>query len=132
MNLPYSSMLVALNENLKIYVQPKKHKHKFLLYFVCASVAGTIASVVTNPLDVVKTRLQTQNMAAGLTKDTSDEVMVGVKYRDILSSAKTMIKEEGTRSFSRGIVPRVLQASTSSALSWVTYEFVKHLFLSYR
>lgn len=123
-------MLVALNENLKIYVQPKKHKHRFFMYFLCASIAGSIASIVTNPLDVVKTRLQTQNMTAGLTKDTSDEVLIGVKYRDILSSAKTMIKKEGIRSFSRGVLPRAMQASTSSALSWVTYEFIKHLFLS--
>ncbi len=129
MNLPYSSMLVALNENLKIYVQPRKRKNRFLSYFLCASVAGCIASVITNPLDVVKTRLQTQNMTAGLVSDTSDEVMVNVKYRDIWSSTKLMIMKEGLRSFSRGVGPRALQASTSSALSWVTYEFIKHLFL---
>lgn len=42
MNLPYASMLVALNENLKIYFKPKTRKHKFFCYFLCAATAGIL------------------------------------------------------------------------------------------
>ncbi len=129
MNLPYSSMMVTFNENLKIWVKPQKRKYKFLSYFACASVAGTIASIITNPMDVIKTRLQTQSTSAGVEADVCDEV-INVKYRDFLSAVRTMVKEEGLKCFGRGVLPRAMQASMSSALSWVSYEFIKSFFLS--
>ena len=42
MNLPFSSLLVALNENFKIFIKPEKRSHKFAWYFACASTAGII------------------------------------------------------------------------------------------
>ena len=80
-------------------------------------------------MDVIKTRLQTQNITPGMIRDTSDEILTNVKYKDLLSTAKTMMKEEGIKCFGRGIIPRAIQASMSSALSWVTYELVKNLLL---
>ena len=81
-------------------------------------------------MDVIKTRLQTQNITPGMIRDTSDEALVGVKYKDLISAAKTIVKEEGMRCFGKGILPRAIQASMSSALSWVSYEFIKNLFLT--
>lgn len=76
-------------------------------------------------MDVIKTKLQTQDTNAGILRDTSDEVLHDVKYKDIVSAVKTMIKEEGIYSFTKGMFPRALQASLSGALSWVTYETMK-------
>lgn len=38
------------------------------MYFMCAWLAGCVAAVVTNPLDVTKTRLQTQHMEMSCVK----------------------------------------------------------------
>eukprot|EP00831_Metopus_contortus_P064785 TRINITY_DN57954_c0_g1_i1.p1 TRINITY_DN57954_c0_g1~~TRINITY_DN57954_c0_g1_i1.p1 ORF type:complete len:322 (+),score=41.43 TRINITY_DN57954_c0_g1_i1:27-968(+) len=129
MNLPFSSILVTVNENMKVYVKPEKRKNKFFYYFLCACFAGTVASLVTNPLDVIKTRLQTQNMEVGMIRDTSDEVLTDVKYKDILSSIKMLMREEKIVWMKRGIVPRSIQASISSALSWVSYEIIKNVLI---
>ena len=123
-------MVVGFNENLKILVKPQKRKYKFLYYFFCASVSGTIASILTNPMDVIKTRLQTKNVTPGR-KDTilCDDV-VRVKYTNFKSTAIQIFQHEGLKGFVRGVVPRAMQASMSSALSWVSYEFIKHTLLN--
>ena len=128
-NLPYSSMMVCFNENLKVWVKPEKRQYKFFYYFLCASISGTIASIITNPMDVVKTRLQVQSTLSGMQADISSET-VDVKYKDLMSSVKKIFKQEGIHSFSKGMLPRAIQASMSSALSWVSYEFIKNVFLN--
>ena len=62
MNVPFSAALVSINENLKVMSKPTESNYTFSLYFGCAFIAGALAAVITNPLDVTKTRLQTQNM----------------------------------------------------------------------
>lgn len=60
MNVPFGSLIVAFNEKLKYYfgVQEKDYNVK---YYLCGGIAGAIASIPTTPLDVIKTKLNTQN-----------------------------------------------------------------------
>jgi len=82
-------------------------------------------------MDVVKTRLQTQNIKSGSAKDTHpSDVVSDVKYKDVISTVKTIYTEEGYRGFTRGMMPRAMLASMSSALSWVSYEIIKNIWLS--
>ncbi len=45
MNLPYSALMVMMNENLKVYFKPEKRRLKFMWYFLCASIAGKTSEI---------------------------------------------------------------------------------------
>jgi solute carrier family 25 iron transporter 28/37 len=59
MNIPFMTTVVCVNENMRTWVRPWDRAYPILWYFLCAGAAGATAAVVTNPLDVIKTRLQT-------------------------------------------------------------------------
>ncbi len=61
MNLPYGCIMVATNESVKKILNPSE-KYNFMVSMISGSIAGTVAAACTNPLDVIKTRLQTQSL----------------------------------------------------------------------
>jgi solute carrier family 25, member 38 len=69
-------------------------------------VAATTCSVVSNPFDAVKTRIQLQ----------PDE------YRNIVQAAGRMYRERGLRAFMDGLALRMSRKAVSSALAWTVYE----------
>ncbi|GAB9467453.1 hypothetical protein Gpo141_00004797 [Globisporangium polare] len=59
MNLPYSMIMVSANETFKKILNPSGEMN-VTAYVASGAMAGALAGAVTNPLDVAKTRLQTQ------------------------------------------------------------------------
>jgi len=64
------------------------------------------------------------------TKESLNSVQNTIKYRDIMSTIRLMIREEGVRGFFRGICPRMIAQAPASAISWTTYEMMKKLLAS--
>lgn len=65
MNVPFGALIVTINESLKA----KYFNHQtdsIYKYFMFAGLAGLLASVPTCPLDVIKTRLNTQDCVNGM------------------------------------------------------------------
>lgn len=129
---PFHGVLVATNESLKILLgleaRGDSHGHGSVAgvplgwHFFSTGVSGIIASVLTQPLDVVKTRQQTQNV--GSLTGTGE---VSIRYTDIVTTARIISREEGMAGFFRGTLPRLLFAAPSAAMCWGTYEVTKAL-----
>ncbi|KAK5033460.1 hypothetical protein LTS07_003764 [Exophiala sideris] len=69
-------------------------------------IAAGLATSFTNPFDAVKTRLQ----------------LMPKKYRNMVNATRTMLKEDGLKSFFDGLALRMGRKALSSALAWTVYE----------
>lgn len=61
MNLPYGCIMVATNESAKIILNPQGG-HSLSSSIMAGALAGAIAAALTTPIDLIKTRIQTQNL----------------------------------------------------------------------
>ena len=136
-NAPYGAVLVAVNEKVKSWlVEPSttSAEKQGLLprYFLSAGVAAACASILTHPLDVVKTRLQTQDCFCKEPPVNCPRRLAAMpqevftpKYSDFSTSVRTILAEEGIRGFYRGLIPRAALSIPGAAMCWGTYESVK-------
>lgn len=78
---------------------------------VMGALAGGVGSLVSNPMDVVKTRVMTQ---PGL-------------YPTVWSAVSKVSVEEGPSAFFKGTVPRLLHKVPANAIFFATYEIFRGL-----
>jgi len=76
------------------------------IHFSCGVVAGILASIVTQPADVVKTKMQ----------------LYPQLYPDFKSVLVHVNKKYGPKGFFKGLVPRMLRRTLVAAMAWTLYE----------
>lgn len=111
--------MMMSNESIKELINPSP---QFSLghYLLSGALSGALAGGVTTPLDVCRTRLQTQSLgvggkrAPGLQRDPSFRLL----YRGFGDAFSAVWREEGWIGFTKGAWPRALMMSTSCAVFW--------------
>lgn len=84
-------------------------------HLMAAMGAGVFTAVSTNPIWVVKTRLQTQSLQLDAAH---------TRYNNIPHAVSTILKQEGVRAFFRGIMPSLIGV-THVCVQFPLYEQVK-------
>ncbi|MBA0557813.1 hypothetical protein Golob_014856 [Gossypium lobatum] len=87
------------------------HMEMMAVQATAGMVAGACSSVITTPIDTVKTRLQ-----------VIDDY--GVARPSVLKTTKILLKEDGWWGFYRGFGPRFLNMSLYGTTMIVTYELI--------
>lgn len=106
---PYAGIYVTVYESLKRRISVGTGKLETLTASFGAGLgAGFTATLVTNPFDVMRTRMQLQP---------------GV-YPNFWRTGMIMFRKDGVRSFLDGVALRIARKSISSAFTWSLYEFV--------
>ncbi|KAK4039790.1 hypothetical protein C8A01DRAFT_36241 [Parachaetomium inaequale] len=80
--------------------------HAAGINFSSGVFSGVVCSVISNPFDAVKTRIQLQPG----------------QYRNMVQGARRMVGEEGVRALWDGLALRMSRKAVSSALAWTVYE----------
>lgn len=121
MNVPFTAVHFSVYEFTKHFLNKgDKDNEGFTTQLAAGGMAGGCAAAVTTPLDVVKTRLQTQG------------VLNTQRYNTIsvLKMLRRLYTEEGLAGLTKGIRPRILFHTPSAAICWTTYETGKSFFRS--
>jgi len=84
---------------------------------VGGAAVGAITTVLNNPIDVVKSRMQADQQGNGAAK----------RFRSTWHCTTSIAVEEGFSGFLRGIPARILKISLGQAVIFFTYEHAKSL-----
>eukprot|EP00177_Eucheuma_denticulatum_P000709 GFKZ01001275.1.p1 GENE.GFKZ01001275.1~~GFKZ01001275.1.p1 ORF type:complete len:231 (-),score=31.73 GFKZ01001275.1:358-1050(-) len=125
-DIPYNAVQFTVLENVKRVVKEATGRETLgrLDNVVVGALTGMITSVITEPLDVIKTRMMTQklrNMQQGMTL-----------YNGWLHCMKTIIREEGPVALWKGTIPRLVWVGASSAIWYGTYQAARQTISSRR
>lgn len=109
---PYSGIYYMFYSQQKnMFIQAYGRNLNAKEHFQCGLIAGLLACIVTQPMDVVKTQMQLNS----------------TRYKGTVHCTATILKESGLAGFTRGILPRLLRKSLISALSWTLFEEIMKL-----
>ncbi|XP_046660858.1 mitochondrial glycine transporter B-like isoform X2 [Homalodisca vitripennis] len=75
-------------------------------HFTCGLLAGVLASLVTQPADVIKTKMQ----------------LYPGRYRSILHVMVFLHQKYGVKGYFKGLMPRMLRRTLIAAMAWTIYE----------
>lgn len=97
-------------------------------------IAGACGAVLSNPLDVIKTRMQTQagsatNGGKMATNGGSTTATLEVTFPSMRSVFRQTVSEGGYQALWSGLTPRLLQLSFAGAIIFSSYEASKRFLI---
>ncbi len=103
---------------LNDHFNPEGRENMWSIHLTAAAIAGIATGTATNPIWLVKTRLQLDKNTA------SNDPTRGRQYRNSWDCIKQTVRHEGIKGLYRGLSASYLGV-TESTLQWVLYERLK-------
>uniref|UniRef100_A0A3Q3Q3H5 Mitochondrial glutathione transporter SLC25A40 n=3 Tax=Monopterus albus TaxID=43700 RepID=A0A3Q3Q3H5_MONAL len=123
-DVPFSAMYWYNYERSKSWLceQYNTREPTFAITFISGAVSGSIASIVTLPFDVVKTRRQVE-LGELQAKNLSHQVSSST-----LSVMRRIVAHNGFGGLFAGFLPRLIKVAPACAIMISSYEFGKAFF----
>lgn len=118
---PFSAVYFVALEFFRTYIDPLGFS-PFTSSLICGALGNTVASVVTNPFEVVKCRIQVQR--AVLTVDGKHHVSEHhhYGYANFRDGLAKLVRTEGLHGMFRGIGARIAYTAPNAALTMAIYQ----------
>lgn len=94
-----------------------------------SSVSKLCASCIAYPHEIVRSRLQDAGHARRIQQHSSTPTTTFHEYTNVRDAVRSIIREEGFRSFYRGLVPNLIRTVPAAVVTLLTYEKMRE-FLS--
>jgi len=114
LSIPFQSVHFATYDFLSRHLNPQG-VYNPMIHISAGGIAGAIAALLTTPLDVSKTLLQTRGVS-------DHEIQHARGLRD---AVRIIWKRSGWRGFFKGSAARMIGNMPSTAISWGVYEYFK-------
>jgi solute carrier family 25 protein 39/40 len=98
----------------KTNADPDTYVMPMWIPLVSGSSARIMAVTVVNPLELIRTKMQSEKMS----------------YSEVGSAFSAMLKQHGIRGLFKGLLPTIMRDTPFSAIYWTSYESfkkVKHI-----
>lgn len=122
-DVPFSAIYFAGYESMKRFITGsglgerhvnQSQRQDFSVAFASGATSGMLAAVVTQPFDLIKTRLQAEERRIGSTTRTPTTMQM---WRQI-------VRQEGTRGLFVGMSPRVAKVAPACGIMISSFELV--------
>ncbi|CAJ1062232.1 solute carrier family 25 member 40 [Xyrichtys novacula] len=123
-DVPFSAMYWYNYEKSKLWLCEHYNTREptFTITFLSGALSGSIASIVTLPFDVVKTRRQVE-LGELQARNLSHEVSTST-----FSVMSRIVAQDGVSGLLAGFLPRLIKVAPACAIMISTYEFGKAFF----
>lgn len=122
-DLPFSALQFAFYEEFHRWAQEFVGRNRDMgisLELGTGALAGGLAGVITTPLDVVKTRIQTQHNDPKIAPSTSSKPVT--LSNSTVGALRTVYKLEGVAGVFSGVGPRLFWTSIQSSIMLLIYQ----------
>jgi len=140
-DVPFSALYWPMYEQCKATMNLyTSNRDSFLVNFGSGAIAGSVASTVTLPFDVIKTIKMIEmgeKDIMGVKPGTSRAYPVPAnkrvsslsgRSRGNMTIAKELVREQGAKGLFAGLIPRLLKVAPACAIMISSYEFCKAFF----
>jgi solute carrier family 25 protein 39/40 len=119
--LHFSFFLVSY-EQVRLYLKdlhmdylnindPEKYDMPMMIPLVAGCTARCFAVTVVNPLELIRTKMQSQKMS----------------YKEVGVAFKQMMERYGPRGLFKGLLPTIMRDAPFSSIYWTSYETYKRI-----
>jgi hypothetical protein len=125
---PFSAVYFMSYEKFNKWIEPMGYS-TFVTGLLAGGLGNAVAALVTNPLELVKTRLQVQRAILTIDGVPQRNDQFRYNYKGFVDGLSSLLKEKGVLGLQRGVVSRMMYTVPNAALTMATFHWLKETLL---